>query len=74
MTHLRKMFTEKIVGKGRLSRALKARQKRKEKAISDIHMKQKKFAKEFGSSPPKSFDVKPDLPTRGRKRRRFSIY
>jgi hypothetical protein len=36
-------------------------------------MRQKKFAKEFGGSPPKSFEVKPDLPTRGsKKKRRFS--
>ena len=67
---LRDKFTQKIVGKGRLSRALKARRKRKVKAIKDIQMRQKKFAKEFGSSPPKSFDVKPDLPKYGSKRKR----
>jgi hypothetical protein len=69
---LRSAFTQKLIGKGRLSRAVKARRMRKEKARRDIEARQKKFAKEFGSSPPKQFDIKPDLPTRGsKKRRRF---
>lgn len=69
---LRQRFTEKIVGKGRIHRVLEKRRMKKRKIQKDIEARQKKFAKEFGSSTPKSFDVKPELPTRG-KRRRFKI-
>ena len=72
MTHLRSRFTEKIIGKGRLHRTLKSRSERKRKAKEE---RTKQFRKGFvhKSSEPKMFDVKPDLPTRGRKRR-FSLY
>ena len=71
-SHLRSRFTEKIIGKGRLSRTLRRRRERKQKKIKQEEERKKKFAKEFGSSPPSSFNVKPDLPTRGsKKRRRF---
>ena len=71
---IRSKFKEKLIGKGRLHRHLKARRLRKEKAKREIEKSQKKFAKEFGGNAPKSFDVKPELPTHGKKKRRFKFY
>lgn len=71
---IRNKFKEKIIGKGRIYRYTKARSERKRKAKEE---RERQFRKGFvhKSSQPKMFDVKPDLPTRGKKRRkRFSIY
>lgn len=70
MTHLRQKFTEKVIGKGRLGKAVRARRERKRKAKEE---RQKQFRKGFvhKGSEPKMFDVKPELPKRGRKRRFF---
>ena len=68
-SHLRGRFTEKIIGKGRLHRTLKARRERKRKAKEE---RQKQFRRGFlhRESEPKQVDVKPDLPKFGKKRRR----
>lgn len=71
MTHRRKfapakMFIEKFESRRRRKRALKAKIRKERQA---------QFRKGFvhKSSVPKSFDVKPQLPTRGRKKR-FKIF
>jgi hypothetical protein len=71
---LRHRFTEKVIGKGRIHRHLKARSEKKRKIKQEM---EKQFRKGFvhKSNEPKLFDVKPELPTRGRKRRkRFGLY
>lgn len=65
---IRSYFKEKIIGKGRLHRHLKARSERKRKQKEE---RERQFRKGFvhKRSEPKMFSVKPDLPTHGTKRR-----
>jgi hypothetical protein len=66
---LRGRFTEKVIGKGRLHRKLKARREKKQKEKEE---REKQFRKGFvhKGSQPKSFEIKPDLPKYGKKKRR----